>query len=460
MPPAASIIVPTRARPDYLEVTLASVAPQASALGAEVIVVDDGGLDANRAVAEAHGARYLAHDVAARPERRAQHRHRGGGVRPDRARRRRRRGAAPAGSRALLEAAARDEREVRRRADPGAPRRHDAAGTCGREGPPITFLDLGPRDVDAEFVWSANMAIRRAALERGRPVRRGARDLRRRGGVAAPPQGRRRAHPLRRRRRPRPPPRTPPDATPRALARAAYARGRNAAATTSARAPPRRSPAELRTLAGCACHGPLRRCANGAAAHRGRVWAARREALRARPGSAPCLRSPDRTSRFLSGTRGGAGGRTAVARRARSTALPLAALRARSGCAARAGALARRGGGVLVLGVERPDVAEPDGARARRARALAPRRRGPHRRRRRARQVREPQRAARRAPALEDRDWLLLVDDDVALPRGFLDRLLFLAERFDLDLAQPAHRHRSHAAWERHAAPAGQRSCA
>src|SRR5262249_39141664 len=44
-------------------------------------------------------------------------------------------------------------------------------------------------------------------------------------------------------------------------------------------------------------------------------------------------------------------------------------------------------------------------------------------------------------------DWLLVVDDDVVLPRGFLDRLLFLAERFDLDLAQPAHRARSHAAW-------------
>jgi hypothetical protein len=45
-------------------------------------------------------------------------------------------------------------------------------------------------------------------------------------------------------------------------------------------------------------------------------------------------------------------------------------------------------------------------------------------------------------------DWLLVIDDDVALPRGFLDNFLFLAERFDLQLAQPAHRHRSHAAWE------------
>jgi hypothetical protein len=51
------------------------------------------------------------------------------------------------------------------------------------------------------------------------------------------------------------------------------------------------------------------------------------------------------------------------------------------------------------------------------------------------------------AHPLHDCDWLIVLDDDVALPRGFLDRFLFLAERFDLRLAQPAHRRRSHAAW-------------
>jgi hypothetical protein len=50
-------------------------------------------------------------------------------------------------------------------------------------------------------------------------------------------------------------------------------------------------------------------------------------------------------------------------------------------------------------------------------------------------------------PTIPDHDWLLLIDDDILLPRGFLDRFLFLAERFSLDLAQPAHRLRSHAAW-------------
>jgi hypothetical protein len=44
-------------------------------------------------------------------------------------------------------------------------------------------------------------------------------------------------------------------------------------------------------------------------------------------------------------------------------------------------------------------------------------------------------------------DWLLVLDDDVALPSGFLDSFVFLAERFRLVIVQPAHRRRSHAAW-------------
>jgi hypothetical protein len=51
------------------------------------------------------------------------------------------------------------------------------------------------------------------------------------------------------------------------------------------------------------------------------------------------------------------------------------------------------------------------------------------------------------AVSLEDVDWLVIIDDDVALPPGFLDRFLFLAERYHLTLAQPAHRRFSHAAW-------------
>jgi hypothetical protein len=46
-----------------------------------------------------------------------------------------------------------------------------------------------------------------------------------------------------------------------------------------------------------------------------------------------------------------------------------------------------------------------------------------------------------------ERDWLLVVDDDVELPRGFLDAFLAAAERAGLEIAQPAHRLHSHAAW-------------
>src|SRR5262249_6393725 len=45
-------------------------------------------------------------------------------------------------------------------------------------------------------------------------------------------------------------------------------------------------------------------------------------------------------------------------------------------------------------------------------------------------------------------DWLLIVDDDVVLPRGFLDRFLALTEAFGFELAQPAHAFASHAAWD------------
>lgn len=44
-------------------------------------------------------------------------------------------------------------------------------------------------------------------------------------------------------------------------------------------------------------------------------------------------------------------------------------------------------------------------------------------------------------------DWLVVVDDDVALPEDFLDTLIALCERLRLDLAQPAQTLASHAAW-------------
>ena len=60
--PAASVVIPTRARPRYLEVALASIAPQAAAAGAEVLVIDDAGPSrAMRALVEDCGARYVPH---------------------------------------------------------------------------------------------------------------------------------------------------------------------------------------------------------------------------------------------------------------------------------------------------------------------------------------------------------------------------------------------------------------
>lgn len=45
-------------------------------------------------------------------------------------------------------------------------------------------------------------------------------------------------------------------------------------------------------------------------------------------------------------------------------------------------------------------------------------------------------------------DWVLVVDDDVRLPRAFLDRFVAVCEAFHLDLAQPAQTLRSHSAWK------------
>ena len=45
-------------------------------------------------------------------------------------------------------------------------------------------------------------------------------------------------------------------------------------------------------------------------------------------------------------------------------------------------------------------------------------------------------------------DWLLVLDDDVTLPRGFLDAFLQASVDTGLRIAQPAHLHASHAAWD------------
>jgi hypothetical protein len=47
----------------------------------------------------------------------------------------------------------------------------------------------------------------------------------------------------------------------------------------------------------------------------------------------------------------------------------------------------------------------------------------------------------------EPADWTVVVDDDVVLPRQFLDGFIALAEAFGFQLAQPAQTLASHAAW-------------
>src|SRR3954451_13712414 len=62
MSPSASILVPTRCRRASLAVALASVAPQAAAHGAEIVVVEDDPADPEtEALVAAHGGRYEAH---------------------------------------------------------------------------------------------------------------------------------------------------------------------------------------------------------------------------------------------------------------------------------------------------------------------------------------------------------------------------------------------------------------
>jgi hypothetical protein len=66
-------------------------------------------------------------------------------------------------------------------------------------------------------------------------------------------------------------------------------------------------------------------------------------------------------------------------------------------------------------------------------------------------QVREKMtgfRSEHHSPRESTPDWTLVVDDDVRLPRAFLDRFVAICEAFGLDLAQPAQTLRSHSAWK------------
>ena len=433
MAPPATIVFPTRRRRDYLAVALASVAAQAEQAGAEILVVeDDPPDDETRRLADRHGARYVAHGFAQ-------------GLNAAR-------NTAADCAKSDLLCFLDDDVEVwpgwleRLLAAVAACPEHDVFGgpirarlegfrlpLCGREPVPVTALDLGPRDLDADFVWGANLTVRRRALERfGRfdetldlygDEEDWQRRLRAAGGQVRYVAGAGVDH-----RRSRQDSRLWP------LSRAAYHRGRHSRRYDMRKGTAPSLPAELRTLAGCVWHAFRRRCANGvilAAMTAGRL----REALAP---TRPALTDPD----FLSGESG------TLSRRAqlRGSVLDAAAdvvTVPRRLIAARSGEPRR----VLVLSVVRPELAGAAAAAGRRLersrhhvdiRLIAPR---PG-----AGKWQNLNEALLANPVTGD-DGLLIVDDDTTLPAGFLNAFLSVAERRGFRLAQPAHGYDSHAAW-------------
>jgi len=263
-PPAmrVTVVVPTRGRAAYLEVTLDSLSRQRTETPYELLVVDDGATDATPEVAERCGARLIRHG-----ERRSLNAARNTGLRE---------AAAdliafvdddvlvpPGWLDALADGAARHpEAEafggpIRPRFEGPTPR------ACGREDPPITTLDLGPGDLEAEMVWGANFAVRRSAVERvgdfDETLDRAHGDeeewllrLRAAGGRIVYLAGAGLDHR-----------RSAADSGLRPLARAAYHRGRGARASDARRGDAPGLAGELRVLAGCGWHTVRRACPQG-----------------------------------------------------------------------------------------------------------------------------------------------------------------------------------------------------
>ena len=449
----AAIIVPTRLRVGYLDHALASIMSQAASAGAEVVVVDDGPSSGARAAAERHGARYVAHRSS-----RGLNAARNTGL--DAA------GAvdllcfvdddieAEAGwLRALMSAAETCPPEVGVLTGPIRARFEDhRLRLCGREGPPITAMDLGPHDVDAHYAWGANLCVRADAFARAgrfdesRPLYGDEQEwqdrLRAAGGrvryVAAAGVVHRRAG---------------DDARLRSLSRAAFQRGRASRDYDAFRGRAPGIARELRVLGGCLVHTARFACANGivmVAHSAGRV----REAAVPRP--APAQIATPGIDDFLSGASGTVGGRRGGLLTVRDRLEDLRALPARvrvDRAAERAAERTTTAGPaprprVLVIGIERPEVEN------RMAAARAELHATDHH----DLTIRTARAGTRGKfenlnALLEEHggahgfDWLLVVDDDVDLPRGFLDRFLFLAGVAGLRLAQPAQRLHSHAAW-------------
>jgi glycosyltransferase involved in cell wall biosynthesis len=259
--PAVSVVVPTRDRARYLEVSLASLMRQSFDQPYEVIVADDASSDATERVAAEGGAK-----VVRLPEPSGPNAARNAGIR-----------AASAELIALVD----DDVDVppgwlaavvdgaRRHPDAeafGGPIRARFEGptprSCGREEPPITTLDLGPEDREVEFVWGANMALRRSAVARvgefdARLAHFGEEEewltrLRSAGGRVVYLAHAGLVHR-----------REGTDASLGSLMRGAYVRGRNLRRHDVRRGAPPALARELRVLAGCGWHTARYLCPQG-----------------------------------------------------------------------------------------------------------------------------------------------------------------------------------------------------
>jgi GT2 family glycosyltransferase len=257
---SASILIPSLGRPEYLSVSLQSVVPQASAAGAEVIVISDGPHPGVSQVAGAYPVTLIT-----LPEHRGLNAARNAGIDAahsdvlvlidddvD----------APPGWLDAMLTGIRANPEVEVFGGPIRGRLEGGPRGCGREPPPITALEAGTADQDIPRAWGANMVIRRSALERVGMFDeglsgRGDEDEWERRYTASGGRIRYLAQAGLDHRR------TESDSRLGALARAAYGQGREARRSDERLGIARPVRHELRVLVGCAWHTVRRRCAFG-----------------------------------------------------------------------------------------------------------------------------------------------------------------------------------------------------